>query len=119
MESDIVAKHMCISQAISDFDGIEKAIEAAGVDVPFGTDTSEYGDKITEVYEKGLSDGKTVFNASTHYDFPSVGSVDVIYKAESERLLYQWNVTELKYEVLGATGTMTDIDVINGGNANG
>lgn len=106
-----------IEQAISDFNGIEKAIEAAGVDVPYDTDTSEYGNKIAEVYQKGMSDGKTVVNALTHYDFPSVGKADVIYKAESEKLLYQWNETELKYEVLGTTGTLIDIDVIKGGNS--
>ena len=29
-----------------------------------------------------------VVNAQTHYDFPSIGSTDVIYKAESERKIY-------------------------------
>lgn len=42
-----------INQAIADFDRIEKAIEDCGVDVPFGTDTKDYGDKIKEVCEQG------------------------------------------------------------------
>lgn len=35
-----------VLQAISDFDDIESAVEELGVDIPKGTDTSEYGDII-------------------------------------------------------------------------
>lgn len=38
-----------IKQAISDFDDIEAAIEEQGVEVPNGTDTSEYGDLIRSI----------------------------------------------------------------------
>lgn len=61
-----------------------------------------------------------VYNADTHYDFPAVGDVNTIYKAESEKMLYQWNNEELKYEPLGAEssgGDIGEITVINGGNA--
>lgn len=64
--------------------------------------------------------GGGVFNAKTHYEFPSVGSVDMIYKAESEKKIYQWNPDELKYEVLSEIEvTIQDLEVIHGGNANG
>lgn len=46
-----------LKKAISDFDIIEKAIEDCGVDVPYDTDTSEYGDKIKEVYMRGTQEG--------------------------------------------------------------
>lgn len=61
-----------------------------------------------------------VVNANTHYDFPSVGKVNTIYKAESEKMIYQWNPTALKYEALNSaeSGGVLDIDVINGGGAN-
>ena len=62
-----------------------------------------------------------VVNANTHYDFPSIGREDVIYKAESEKLIYQWNTTDLKYEVIGEieiSGDLANIEVINGGSAN-
>ena len=110
-----------LNQAISDFDSIEAAIEECGVDVPYDTDTSEYGNKVREVYTKAVSDSKSVFNAETHYDFPSVGSVDMIYKAQSEKLIYQWNPTELKYEALGSTVEVDigNIELIYGGNAYG
>lgn len=65
-------------------------------------------------------EGGGVFNAQTHYDFPSIGSVDMIYKAESERKIYQWNPDGLKYEVLSEIEvTLQDLEIIHGGNANG
>ena len=109
-----------VTQAIADFDGIETAIEECGIDVPYDTNTSEYGNLVKEVYAKGIADGggePLVVNADTHYDFPSVGSVNVIYKAYKEKLIYQWNATELKYEVLGSTTEMPDIEIINGGDS--
>lgn len=64
--------------------------------------------------------GGGVFNAQTHFDFPSIGSVDMIYKAETERKIYQWNSINLRYEVLSEIEvTMQDLELIHGGNANG
>ena len=61
-----------------------------------------------------------VFNAETHYDFPSVGTVDMIYKAQAEKRIYQWNNTKLKYEILSEIDlTIEDLEIIHGGNANG
>lgn len=56
-----------ISQAISDFDNVESAIEACGVDVPYGTDTSEYGNKVIEVYEKGLAESAVEVDGALSY----------------------------------------------------
>lgn len=65
-------------------------------------------------------DGGGVFNAKTHFEFPSVGSVDMIYKAEEEKKIYQWNSILLKYEVLSEIEiTIKDVELIHGGNANG
>lgn len=48
-----------------------------------------------------LGDDKTlVVNAETHYDFPAIGDVEVIYKASQEKLLYQWNDETFEYELL-------------------
>ena len=61
----------------------------------------------------------SVFNADTHYDFPSVGSVNVIYKAQSENQLYQWDPDNLKYVSLcDSTVDVSGIEVIHGGDAN-
>ena len=73
-------------------------------------------------YVGGENDGASggVFSAETHYDFPSVGSADVIYKAEIERKIDQWNEASLKYETLSEIEiTIQDLDLIHGGNANG
>lgn len=47
-----------INQAIADFDDIEKAIEESGVDVPYDTDTSQYGDLIRQI--KGRNGGNSI-----------------------------------------------------------
>lgn len=49
-----------INQAIADFDAIKAAIEESGVEIPYDTDTSEYGNKVKEVFDKGYSDGEVV-----------------------------------------------------------
>lgn len=62
----------------------------------------------------------SVVNAQTRYGFPSVGRDNVIYKAESEKCIYQWNTTTLKYELVGSTeisGDLSNIEIIHGGNA--
>ena len=87
--------------------------------------------------EAALSVQPSVYNASTLNEFPSVGDPDVIYKAMSEKRLYQWNPDEQKYEILcegsssgdigeddvlyggGAAGFDGEYQVINGGTANG
>lgn len=106
-----------ITQAIADFDSIKDAIEESGVPVPYDTDTSEYGDLI----RKAVASGKGIVNANTHYDFPSVGDENMIYKAQSEKLIYQWNPDKLMYEPLGTPATIeiTEINQINGGDAFG
>ncbi len=45
-------------------------------------------------------DKALVVNASTHFDFPSIGDVNVIYKASQEKQFYQWNEESFDYELL-------------------
>lgn len=81
---------------------------------------NELLDKVEDLEAAGSESAKPVVNADTHYDFPSVGSTDVIYKAQSEKLLYQWNPDDLKYDVLGeAADIIADVQIINGGDASG
>jgi len=62
-----------------------------------------------------------VQNFATHLDFPSVGRENVVYKAEEEKMLYQWNTEELKFEKIGAanegSADLSNIKVIHGGTA--
>lgn len=55
--------------------------------------------------EGGGNEGPTesiayVVNAQTHFDFPSVGKPNVIYKAETEQKIYQWDSQKSCYQVL-------------------
>lgn len=62
----------------------------------------------------------SVVNVQTRNDLPSVGRDNVIYKAEAEKCIYQWNPTKLQWELLGSTeisGDLSNIQVIHGGNA--
>lgn len=75
-----------VEAALEDLDMMREEFEAA---------EAERNDQF-EAWEETLSNAgsKAVVNKPTRYDFPSVGDANVIYKAESERKLYQWNDTE-------------------------
>lgn len=60
-----------------------------------------------------------IFNAQTHYDFPSIGYPNVIYKAESEHMLYQWIDSENRYDPLTTGSSIDNVTLINGGDAYG
>lgn len=95
---------------------------AAGEPI-FVTDENrmKIGDGVTAWNDLPYMGEDNVVNAQTHYDFPSLGKENTIYKAEAEKMIYQWNPTTLRYEALNSTesdGSM-DIDLINGGNAYG
>lgn len=83
-------------------------------------DSKTVGNKLADLDSKiaDLESTSNVFNANTHFDFPSIGSVNMIYKAYKEKKTYQWNAEELKYEALDVD-ILEDISVINGGAANG
>lgn len=84
-------------------------------------DAKSTGDRIaaTNARIDGILQSEAkVFNADTHFDFPSIGSIDCIYKAYIEKKTYQWNAEKLIYEPLNNT-SFEDITLINGGNANG
>lgn len=83
-------------------------------------DSKTVGDKLTEIDTKieqlEVEGNKEIFNFPTHFDFPSTGSVDCIYKAYNEKKTYQWNEELLKYEPLNE---VEQIKIINGGTADG
>lgn len=81
-----------------------------------------------------IGDGKTawvdlpsqsiayVIDAPTKDGFPDVGDSNVLYKASEEKVVYQWNPNTEEYESLlsqKVSAEDIDIDVIDGGNANG
>ena len=62
---------------------------------------------------------QSIFNALTPSGFPSIGKDNVIYKAEQNKTLYQWNSQTLSYELIGEDKDELDITLINGGDADG
>lgn len=88
----------------------------------FATDENrlKIGDGVTPWNDLPYIGDESVISVPTHLDFPSVGRPNVIYKAEAEKCIYQWNATELKYELLGSTeisGDLSNIKIIYGGTA--
>ena len=64
---------------------------------------------INELYYETKADEDVepfLYNAKTKDDFPRIGDVNKIYKAETEKMLYQWNSTEMKYEPLLDANTL-------------
>ena len=59
-----------------------------------------------------------IFSAKTSDEFPEQGRVNVLYKAQDETCLYQWNNETQSYEALskGASPEWPDLLVLDGGN---
>lgn len=76
------------------------------------------GDGKTPWNDLPYIDGKReVFNFDYLSDFPAVGDEDIIYKAEKEQSLYQFNADTNKYEKLSDGMGIDNINIINGGTA--
>ena len=88
-------------------------IDTFGLKIGNGKDA--YND-LPYINEGEAQGSGAVVNKPTHYDFPSVGDPNVIYKAEKERQIYQWDSEALCYVPLG---TSEDYSLIHGGSASG
>lgn len=89
----------------------------------FVTDTGELkiGDGITAWKDLEVVNESGVVSAATHIEFPPVGKSEVLYKATAEKLIYQWDDTDLKYVPMSSGPVSVEnlnIDIISGGNAN-
>lgn len=109
-----------VNQAISDFDDIKSAIEEQGVEVPYGTDTNQYGNKIRSIPKGGNVDqeynpesenaqsGKAVADAIKNSHIKYIESLDTsnpVYLRELDSGTY---VLYGKFKPFnGSTGTFT------------
>lgn len=76
------------------------------------------GDGITHWNDLPYIDGKReVQNFDFADEFPVIGDEGIIYKAEKELSLYQFNSETYEYEKLSDGTGIDDITIINGGNA--
>ena len=76
------------------------------------------GDGITPWNDLPYIDGKReVSNFDYASEFPIIGYEDIIYKAEKEQSLYQFNADTKEYEKLSDGRGIDDIQIINGGKA--
>lgn len=67
---------------------------------------------INEQYNNGI------VNADVKENFPPIGDVNIIYKAQKEKMIYQWNSETQTYEALNATlPTENGILILYGGSA--
>ena len=78
------------------------------------------GDGITPWKDLPYIGGKAdIINSDTVEDFPLIGDPNIIYKAANELSLYQFNPTSGAYEKLSDGKSIDNINLINGGDANG
>lgn len=128
-----------INQAIADFDDIEAAIEEQGIDVPVGTDTSEYGnlirslakspikyvesDSSNPVYLRDMESGTYIlygkfkpFNGSTGTFTFSTGMLVSIQKATAMtyvQVFYSKNNTIQYLEITDEAYTRKDAKLVD------
>lgn len=76
------------------------------------------GDGVTAWNDLPYIDGKReVENFDYATEFPEVGDPSIIYKAEKDLSIYQFNTDTQEYEKLSDGKGLDDITIINGGNA--
>lgn len=115
-----------INQAIADFDAIETAIEENGVDVPKGTDTSEYGNLINEAVSKKYNEGKQAEyddfwdgfqqngdRNNYFYAFYRYHWTDEIYKPKYTINMASTNGSKGVYSYSSITNTLVDISCLS------
>jgi hypothetical protein len=66
-----------------------------------------------------IGGNQDVYNFDSADVFPEIGDSNIIYKAEKEQSLYQFNSSTGKYEKLSDGKGVENISIINGGTANG
>ena len=66
---------------------INPILESGEPGFEYTTNKLKIGDGMTPWNELPYLCEDNVFNAQTHYDFPSIGKENVIYKAEDEKLI--------------------------------
>lgn len=94
----------------------------------YDTHKLKIGDGVTHwvdlkyVGGEGQVTGKEeIISVQTYSNLPKQGNSTYLYRVISDKMLYQWDDQNQKYEALGGQGSFDPsiITLINGGNANG
>ena len=97
---------------------VNPVLEAGEPGFVYDENRLKIGDGITHWNDLPYIDGKReVSNFNYVYDFPVIGDENVIYKAEKEQSLYQFNADTYEYEKISDGKGIDNITIINGGNA--
>ena len=84
----------------------------------YDTNRLKIGDGVTHWNDLPYIDGKREVGDYDYVsEFPAVGESGIIYKAEKEQSLYQYNTETSSYEKLSSGQGIDNIQIINGGKA--
>lgn len=64
-----------------------------------------------------LSSGAVIIRKSSYLEFPNIGNSSNLYIDTTKQVIYRWDSVNLKY--YKDSQDYNDINLINGGNANG
>lgn len=64
-----------------------------------------------------LPQGAVVVTKNSYLEFPTIGNKDNIYIDTTKQIIYRWDNIDLKY--YKSSQDFDDIEIINGGQANG
>lgn len=99
-----------VTQTIADFDEIKLAVEDMGVEVPDGTSTSEYSQKIREI-EKGITpSGALEITENGNYDVTEYAEAEVSIPQPGGKITITENMTDVDISQYA----VADIDVPQG-----
>lgn len=97
---------------------VNPILEAGEPGFVYDENRLKIGDGITHWNDLPYIDGKReVSNFDYVQDFPIIGDENIIYKAEKEQSLYQFNADTYEYEKISDGKGIDNITIINGGNA--
>ena len=97
---------------------VNPILEAGEPGFAYDENRLKIGNGVTPWNELPYIDGKReVSNFDYMQEFPIFGDENIIYKAEKEQSLYQFNADTQTYEKLSDGKGIDDIQIINGGTA--
>lgn len=97
---------------------VNPILEAGEPGFVYDENRLKVGDGVSHWNDLPYIDGKReVSNYDYANEFPTIGDENIIYKAEKEQSIYQYNSDTKAYEKLSDGKSIDNITIINGGNA--